>query len=77
MKKIVSYCIATVFTFVLLTSEDGLAQGPPGGGGPGPCTNPPCNPPNPPGLAPIDGGVVFLLVSGLLLGVSKLRKKED
>ena len=76
MKKITSYCIATVFVMFLTLGADGYAQGPPGGGGPGPCTNPPCRPPNPPGLAPIDGGVLFLLVSGLALGVSSLRRKQ-
>lgn len=32
-------------------------------------------PPPPVGL-PIDGGVTFLIVSGLVFAVSKLRKKE-
>lgn len=80
MKKIVTYCFAAVFALILLSSPAALSQGqgngPPGGNGPGPCTSPPCNPPNPPGLAPIDGGVVFLLISGILLGVYSLRKKE-
>ncbi|WP_347173400.1 PID-CTERM protein-sorting domain-containing protein [Polaribacter uvawellassae] len=34
---------------------------------------PPIPPPPPPGL-PIDGGVLFLLISGILLGVKKLKK---
>jgi len=55
---------------VFLVSTHSFAQGP------GPCMNPPCNPPNPPGLAPIDGGLVFLIASGLILGVRNLRKKE-
>ena len=75
MKKIASYCFATVFVLLFALGADGYAQGPPGGGGPGPCTTPPCNPPNPPGLAPIDGGVLFLLLSGLTLGVSSLRRE--
>ncbi len=65
------YYFIMVFTVILFTSTSNFAQGP------GPCMTPPCSPPNPPGLAPIDGGVVFLLLSGLLLGVNSLRKKED
>ena len=42
--------------------------------GPGPCPNPPCDPPNPVGL-PIDGGLIFLLIAGLLFGVRKLRQR--
>ena len=77
MKKIIPYCIATVFALLLMTSTSVFAQGPPGGGGPGPCTGgPPCKPPNPPGLAPIDGGIVFLLASGLILGVVSLKRKK-
>ena len=34
---------------------------------------PPIPPPPPPGL-PIDGGVVLLFISGILLGVNKLKK---
>ena len=41
-------------------------------GGP-PCGGP--NQPPPPGL-PVDGGILFLLASGLVYGVVKLRKKE-
>jgi hypothetical protein len=63
-----------VLTF--LVNSIVLYAQPGGGGGPGPCTNPPCNPPNPPGLAPIDGGTLFLLGSGLIYGVSRLRRKE-
>ena len=77
MKKSISYCVTVAFYMVLLSGTYSFAQGgPPGGGGPGPCTNPPCRPPNPPGLAPIDGGVIFLLDSGLVLGVTSLRKKS-
>lgn len=74
MKTIASYFFTTVFSLLLLTNTDLLAQpGPPGGGGN--CNNPhtPCHPP---GLAPIDGGVLFLLLSGLTLGVSSLRRKQ-
>ena len=74
MKKIIAYRTAMVFVMMFLVSTHSFAQGP--GGGPGPCTSPPCNPPNPPGLAPIDGGLVFLIASGLILGVRDLRKKE-
>lgn len=42
--------------------------------GPGPCPNPPCGPPNPVGL-PIDGGILFLLSTGLVYAISKLRNK--
>ncbi|WP_366911496.1 PID-CTERM protein-sorting domain-containing protein [Polaribacter huanghezhanensis] len=34
---------------------------------------PPVPPPPPPGL-PIDGGVLFLFISGIILGVKKLKK---
>lgn len=34
---------------------------------------PPVPPPPPPGL-PIDGGLLFLFISGILLGVKKLKK---
>ncbi|MFN0728263.1 PID-CTERM protein-sorting domain-containing protein [Polaribacter gochangensis] len=34
---------------------------------------PPVPPPPPPGL-PIDGGILFLIISGILLGVTKLKK---
>jgi len=36
---------------------------------------PPIPPPPPPGL-PIDGGVLFLLLSGLVYGVRKIRSKN-
>ena len=75
MKKVFTYCIAMVFVLLLTLGTDCYAQGPPGGG-PGPCTTPPCGPPIPPGLAPIDGGVVFLLASGLLLGFVSLRRSK-
>ena len=35
---------------------------------------PPIPPPPPPGL-PIDGGLIFLLIAGLLFGVRKLRQR--
>ena len=31
---------------------------------------PPAGPPNPPGL-PVDGGLIFLIVSGVLYGIRK------
>lgn len=34
---------------------------------------PPIPPPPPPGL-PIDGGILFLVASGIILGVKKLKK---
>ena len=34
---------------------------------------PPIPPPPPPGL-PIDGGILFLLISGIILGIKKLKK---
>jgi hypothetical protein len=78
MEKINVYFLALVFIMLFTLNADLCAQGPPGGGGPGPCTNPPCNnPPLPPGLAPIDGGAVFLLISGITLGVISLRKKQE
>jgi hypothetical protein len=75
MKKIVSYCFILAFALLLTSGVDVYAQGP--GGGPGPCTSPPCIPPNPPGLVPIDGGILFLLVSGITLGVVSLKRKQD
>ncbi|MCF6278975.1 MAG: hypothetical protein L3J14_01360 [Flavobacteriaceae bacterium] len=68
LKKLFLIVVFTSITFV------SYAQGP--GGGPGPCTSPPCNPPNPPGL-PIDGGAIFLLSSGLIYAINKLRRKEE
>ena len=62
MKKVVPYCVTIVFAIVLFTGTQSFAQGPP---------------PHPPGLVPIDGGVVFLLVSGLVLGVNNLRKRKE
>jgi hypothetical protein len=34
---------------------------------------PPIPPPPPPGL-PIDGGIIFLFISGIILGIKKLKK---
>jgi len=34
---------------------------------------PPIPPPPPPGL-PVDGGIIFLLISGLIYGIRTLRK---
>jgi len=34
---------------------------------------PPIPPPPPPGL-PIDGGIIFLLISGIIYGVKKLKE---
>jgi len=36
---------------------------------------PPIPPPPPPGL-PIDGGAIFLLLSGLIYGVKKISSKK-
>ncbi|PHR73581.1 MAG: hypothetical protein COA67_02290 [Lutibacter sp.] len=74
MKNVFSFCHAVVFVLALLVNTNVCYSQP--GGGPGPCTTPPCNPPNPPGL-PIDGGAIFLLSSGLLYGVNRLRRKEE
>ncbi len=42
------------------------------------CTSPPCSVTGPRGLeAPIDGGTLFLLGSGLLYAVNRLRRKEE
>lgn len=71
MKKFFSSLSILLFTLCLLASAETFGQP---GGGPGPCTIPPCNPPNPPGLVPIDGGILLLLTSGLVYGVNKLRK---
>ena len=68
--------VLALFVNTTVSYSQPCPGGPPCGGGPGPCTNPPCNPPNPPGLAPIDGGTLFLLGSGLIYGVSILRRKE-
>lgn len=49
----------TLLTFSFICSSlVVLAQGPP--------------PPPPPGL-PIDGGIIFLVISGLIYGIKKLR----
>ncbi|AUC86003.1 hypothetical protein CW731_12255 [Polaribacter sp. ALD11] len=54
----------TVLIIVLLTTQlvCGQIVPPPSPG-----------PPPPPGL-PVDGGLVFLLISGLIYGVKKLKK---
>lgn len=52
-----------VVALIFIWSVEMFAQGPP--------------PPPPPVGLPIDGGLGFLLVSGLIYGVFKLRKKED
>ncbi len=84
MKKFFSYLSVLIFVLFLCTSMDAFAQCPDGsappcggpGGGPGPCRTPPCNPPNPPGLVPIDSGIVLLLTSGLIYGIRELRKNS-
>ena len=80
MKNFFSFCHAILFVLVLLANTNiGYAQPGNGNGGPpGGCPGgPPCTPPIPPGLAPIDGGTLFLLGSGLLYGVKRLRRKEE
>ena len=72
MKKINSYYVYIVFALFLLINTNAVSQPGNGNGNPPPWAGPP-----PPKGTPIDGGVVFLLVSGLLLGVSKLRKKDE
>lgn len=37
---------------------------------------PPIPPPPPPGL-PIDGGVIFLLLSGMFYGIIRVSKKDS
>ena len=59
-----------VFSIITITV---YPQGPGGGPGPG---GPGSGPPNPVGL-PIDGGAIFLLSSGLIYAINKLRKKEE
>ncbi|MFT7330668.1 MAG: hypothetical protein ACI848_000734 [Roseivirga sp.] len=63
MKKIPSCLSILVFTLFLLISVETFSQ-----------VGPPIPPP--PGLVPIDGGVLLLLTSGLIYGVSKLRDKS-
>jgi hypothetical protein len=65
MKKIPFSWSVLVFTLFLLISVETFSQT-----GPGPPIPPP------PGLAPIDGGILLLLTSGLIYGVSKLRDKS-
>lgn len=60
MGKKVILLLLVCFAFTLSVN----AQGPPG-------PTPP--PPPPPGL-PIDGGIIFLLISGVYYGVKKLKK---
>ncbi|MFT7497927.1 MAG: hypothetical protein ACI8QP_000508 [Porticoccaceae bacterium] len=62
MKKIPFSLSVLVFTLFLLTSVETFSQGPPI--------------PPPPGLVPIDGGILLLLTSGLIYGISKLRDKS-
>ncbi|MDT0553169.1 PID-CTERM protein-sorting domain-containing protein [Urechidicola vernalis] len=59
-----AYRKLAVVALFLVWSAEMFAQGPP-------------PPPPPPVGLPIDGGLIFLLVSGLLFGVSKIRKREE
>ena len=65
MKKIPFYIIKSLFFLALLASELMHSQVTPGDGVP------------PPVGLPIDGGVLLLLVSGALFGVSSLREKKQ
>ena len=56
-KKYFAFIIMLAFTFVI------SAQNAPA---------PPAGPPPPPGL-PIDGGLLFLVISGIIYGVKKIK----
>lgn len=60
MKKLASLLLLLLFPLIMIAQGTGLP-------GPGP---PP--PPTPPGL-PIDGGLLFLLIAGIVYGVKKLK----
>ena len=58
MKKLASLLLLLLFPLIMIAQGTGLP-------GPGP-------PPPPPGL-PIDGGLLFLLIAGIVYGVKKLK----
>jgi hypothetical protein len=58
----------TYLTLVVAFASLVSAIAAPGGGGP-----PPPTPPPPPGL-PIDGGLIFLAIAGILLGLYCFKK---
>ena len=58
MKKLASLFLLLLFPLIMIAQGTGLP-------GPGP-------PPPPPGL-PIDGGLLFLLIAGIVYGVKKLK----
>mgnify|MGYP001152013775 CR=1 FL=1 len=60
MKKLASLLLLLLFPLIMIAQGTGL---------PGPRTPPP---PPPPGL-PIDGGLLFLLIAGIVYGVKKLK----
>ena len=57
MKKLASLLLLLLFPLIMIAQGTGL---------PGP------GPPPPPGL-PIDGGLLFLLIAGIVYGVKKLK----
>jgi hypothetical protein len=59
--KRVTYCLVSM----LMTSKDVLAQSPPGPGPP---------PPHP--ELPIDGGLAYLLLGGVLIGAYYIKQKK-
>lgn len=68
MKYLKQLIFTLIFIAAMSIFSNAFAGGPPGppGGGPGgpPCWPPPC--------VPIDGGISFLLVAGVLYGSKKV-----
>ena len=58
MKKLASLLLLLLFPLIMIAQGTGLPGPPP--------------PPPPPGL-PIDGGLLFLLIAGIVYGVKKLK----
>jgi len=58
MKKLASLLLLLLFPLIMIAQGTGL-PGPP--------------PPPPPPCLPIDGGLLFLLIAGIVYGVKKLK----
>lgn len=68
--------VITIFLFTSFSFAQGNSGGSNGVGPPFPCppNNPVCG--GQPGL-PIDGGVIWLVIAGAVLGVYKIYRKES
>ena len=65
MKKITLNIVFLIFFCAFFVCGELIAQGTPG------------NTPPPPVGLPIDGGLILLFISGVVLGVSKIQGRKD